>query len=144
MLTQRAKLLNLQLMGIDNKRMVINVKAGKGRKDRVTVLGQTVLDELRQYYKAYKPRKYLFEGANGEKYSTTSVVNIIKASTKRAGIQKKVTLHILRHSFATHLPENDVSLRYIQSLLDYNSSRTTEIYTRVAVDHYKKIKNLLD
>ena len=99
---------------------------------------------LRQYYKEYKPKKYLFEGQAGGKYSPTSVANILKKATLRAGIKKTVTPHMLRHSFATHLLEQGTDLRYIQELLGHNSSKTTEIYTHVSKRAIDKIKNPID
>lgn len=141
---RRAELLDLKVTDIDSERMLINVKNGKGGKDRVTLLGQKTLFDLRTYYKEYRPSHYLFEGAKGKKYSETSVAIIVKKAAYRAGIRKKVTPHTLRHSFATHLLEQGVDLRYIQTLLGHNCTRTTEIYTRVANDSFKNIKNLLD
>ena len=103
-----------------------------------------LLQLLRIYYKEYKPKKYLFEGQNGGKYSPTSVANILKKATLKAGIKKKVTPHMLRHSFATHLLEQGTDLRYIQELLGHNSSKTTEIYTHVSKRAIDKIKNPID
>jgi len=125
---RRSELLNLKLQDIDSKRMSILVKNSKGGKDRVTLLNENVLKDLRKYYKEWKPQKYLFEGKEGTQYSATSVVKIIKNSAKKAGINKSVSPHILRHSFATHLLENGTDLRYIQELLGHSSSKTTEIY----------------
>jgi site-specific recombinase XerD len=141
---RRSELLNLTLQDIDSKRMTILVKNSKGGKDRVTMLSESVLDDLRIYYKKWKPKKYLFEGESGNKYSTTSVAKIIKKAAKKAGIQKSVSPHILRHSFATHLLENGTDLRYIQSLLGHSSSKTTEIYTQVATNHLKNIKSPIE
>lgn len=100
---------------------------------------------------AYRPRRYklnikvsLIEGQNGGKYSATSVANILKRAAKKAGLQKTVTPHMLRHSFATHLLEQGTDLRYIQELLGHNSSRTTEIYTHVSKKAIDKIKNPID
>ncbi len=141
---RRGELLNLKVTDIDSKRMLIRVDGGKGRKDRFTLLGETMLQDLRSYFLKYRPNEYLFEGANGGKYSARSVAVIVKRAGKYAKIRKPVTPHILRHSFATHLLEQGTDLRYIQSLLGHNSSRTTEIYTHVAVNSFKNIKNLLD
>ena len=110
---------------------------------------------LREYYKKYKPHNYLFEGMNGGKYSTTSVANILKKAALKAGLQKNVTPHMLRHSFATHLLEQGTDLRYIQKLLGHNSSKTpirffkitgqaNEIYTHVSTKAIVKIKNPVD
>lgn len=141
---RRGELINLKITDIDSDRMLIRVEEGKGKKDRYTLLSQTLLVELRMYYKIYKPKKYLIEGANGEKYSATSIGKIVQRAAKREKILMKVTPHMLRHSFATHLLEAGVDLRYIQTLLGHNSSKTTEIYTHVATTQFKNIKNLLD
>jgi len=103
-----------------------------------------VLGLLRKYYKKYKPEEFLFDGLNGGKYSATSVANIIKKATQKAGLKKNITPHMLRHSFATHLLENGTSLRYIQELLGHKSSQTTEIYTHVSNKGITNIKNPLD
>ncbi len=141
---RRAELLDLRITDIDSKRMIINVKQGKGKKDRLTLLSVKMLDDLRTYFKEYRPKEYLFEGINGKRYGATSVLNIVKNAAKKAGIKKKVTPHMLRHSFATHLLEAGTDLRYIQELLGHNSTRTTEIYTKVALNNIKSIKSPLD
>jgi len=141
---RRGELLNLKVSDIDSNRMLIRVNGGKGRKDRFTILGETILRNLRKYYLKYKPKEYLFEGAKGGRYSPKSVAAIVKRASKYAKIRQNVTPHMLRHSFATHLLEQGTDLRYIQALLGHNSSRTTEIYTHVAVNSFKSIKNPLD
>ncbi len=103
-----------------------------------------MLKDLRVYFKEWKPQKYLFEGPEGALYSPTSIAKIISRAAKKAKIQKSVTPHMLRHSFATHLLENGTDLRSIQSLLGHNSLKTTEIYTHVALNSFNKIQNLLD
>jgi site-specific recombinase XerD len=102
------------------------------------------LNELRSYYKQYKPKNYLFEGLEGKPYSTSSVRAILKRACIKAGIKKPVRTHTLRHSFATHLLEQGTDLRSIQTLLGHNSLTTTEIYTHVANTNMKNIKNPLD
>ena len=124
--------------------MVILVKNAKGNKDRLTILSRSVLDDLRIYFKQWKPKEYLFEGENGGKYSSTSVMAIINKASKKANIKKKISPHILRHSFATHLLENGTDLRYIQRLLGHSSTKTTEIYTQVAINHVQKIVSPID
>lgn len=141
---RRGELIDLKLEDVISDRMLIRVNNGKGRKDRYTLLSESILADLRKYYKRYKPVKYLFEGVAGEKYSPSSVGKIVVRSARRAKIIQRVTPHMLRHSFATHLLENGIDLRQIQSLLGHNTLRTTEIYTHVAVRGMNKIKNPLD
>ena len=141
---RRGELLRLKLTDVDSKRMLIRVENGKGGKDRYTLLSKTLLQDLRKYYQVWKPTEYLFEGAGGGPYSGRSVGQLLTKAAKKAGINRKVTPHMLRHSFATHLLEQGTDLRYIQSLLGHSSSKTTEIYTHVAVNRFKSIKNLLD
>jgi site-specific recombinase XerD len=136
---RRGELLNLKINDIDSKSMVIKVNCAKGNKDRVTVLSSSILSDLRNYYKDYKPKEFLFEGQNGQKYSGTSILKIVSKSAKSAGINKKVTPHMLRHSFATHLLENGTDIRYIQLLLRHSSTKTKEIYTHVANKFFKDI-----
>jgi len=141
---RRSELLNLSLSDIDSKAMRVHVRQGKGRKDRYTMLSVRMLHDLRHYYKMYKPKKFLFEGAKGHQYTASSLVKVVKRAAMKAGIQKNITPHTLRHSFATHLLENGVDIRYIQMILGHNSVKTTEIYTFVAIKHLKTIKNPLD
>lgn len=141
---RRQELIDLKIECIDSDRMQILVRQGKGKKDRVTLLSKTLLSDLRKYYQIYKPKVYLFEGRGGGKYSATSIRQIIDKAAKRAKIGKKVTPHILRHSFATHILENGTDTRYIQKLMGHASSKTTEIYTHVANNSLKNIKNPLD
>lgn len=141
---RKSELLNLTISDIDSKRMCITVKCGKGGKDRQALLSEKVLADLRLYYKEYRPKNYLFEGAKGEQYSGESVGRIVKAAAKRAGIRMNVTPHMLRHSFATHLLEAGTDLRYIQILLGHSSTKTTEIYTHVATNTFMQVKNPLD
>ncbi len=141
---RRGELLNLKISDIDGKRMLILIREAKGNRDRVTLLSPVILEELRTYFKEYRPKEYLFEGPGRKKYSAESVGKIVGDSAKRANIQKRVTPHMLRHSFATHLLEDGADLRYIQGLLGHRSSKTTEIYTQVSLNHVKSIKSPLD
>jgi len=141
---RRSELLNLKLTDLDSQRMLIRVNQGKGRKDRLTLFSNTILKELRRYYKSYLPKTFLFEGFDGQQYTASSVAKIVRKAASRAGIRRKVTPHTLRHSFATHLLEEGTDIRYIQSLLGHSSSKTTEIYTHVAVNAFARIKNPLD
>ena len=141
---RRQELLNLKISDIDSKRMVIFISQGKGHKDRNTILSPSVLNDLRLYFKECKPKTYLFEGPNGSQYSATSVAKILDAARIRAGVREKVTPHMLRHSFATHLLENGTDLRYIQTLLGHSSTKTTEIYTKVSFSSIQNIKSPID
>ncbi len=141
---RRGELLNLKVSDIDSKRMTILISNAKGNKDRYTILSDKLLVLLRKYYKEYQPQEYLFEGIYGGKYSERSVGIIVNRAGRLAGITKKVTPHMLRHSFATHLLENGTDLRYIQMLLGHSSSKTTEIYTHVATNVFRKIKSPMD
>ncbi len=141
---RRSELLNLKLVDVDSKRMLVRVKGSKGNKDRHSLLSMTALEDLRNYFKEWKPKIYLFEGQKGGKYSAESVLKIVKSAALKANISQPVTPHVLRHSFATHLLESGVDLRQIQVLLGHGSSKTTEIYTHVAINTFKNIKNPLD
>lgn len=136
--------INLKIKDIDSQRMQIRVDQGKGKKDRYTLLGKKTLEVLRKYFQLYKPRVYIFEGMDGQQYSKSSITQILKASVLKAGIKKRVSVHTLRHSFATHLLEGGVNLRYIQSLLGHGSSKTTEIYTHITTKGFDQIVNPLD
>lgn len=141
---RRSELINLKIQDIDSKRMVIKINDAKGNKDRYTLLAQSFLVDLRKYYQQYKPQEYLFEGISGGKYNGASIANILKYASNNARINKHITPHTLRHSFATHLLENGTDLRHIQLLLGHSSTKTTEIYTHVATHSFKNIKNPLD
>ena len=139
-----SELLALQPKDIDSHRMMIRVEDSKGGKDRYTLLSQSVLTDLRHYFKAYKPVKFLFEGQVGHRYSSSSVLKILKRSCSYAGIKRNVKTHTLRHSFATHLLEQGTDLRTIQTLLGHQSITTTETYTHVANNIMINIVNPLD
>ncbi|WP_373523836.1 site-specific tyrosine recombinase/integron integrase [Aquiflexum sp.] len=143
------ELVNLKIKDIDSNRMQIRVEQAKGKKDRYTVLSQKTLEILRRYIKQDRPFEYLFEGQGSRKelpvrYSTTSISSILNKAVKNAGIAKKVTVHTLRHSFATHLLERGTDLRYIQSLLGHESPKTTQIYTHITTKGFDQIKSPLD
>jgi site-specific recombinase XerD len=139
-----SELLSLRVKDVDSKRMQLFIRAGKGKKDRYTLLSEKLLPLLRAYYKEYNPKDFLIEGSDGGPYSERSVQSIIKVAVRKVKIAKRVTVHTLRHSFATHLLENGTDLRYIQSLLGHGSSKTTEVYTHVTSKAFKGIKSPLD
>lgn len=139
------ELLALKPVNIDSKRKIILLQNSKGKKDRIAPLSPIILEMLRDYYKLYKPLTYLFEGQNkGEPYSDKSLQSVLKQALQKTGITKPVTLHWLRHSYATHLLESGTDLRYIQELLGHNSSKTTEIYTHVSTKSIQQIKSPFD
>lgn len=138
------ELLNVKIKDIDSKRMQVRIEQGKGKKDRYVPLSTVLLNVLRHYFKEYKPKEWLLEGMTGSKYSSRSIQQIMKMAIKKAGIRKKASIHTLRHSYATHLLENGVDIRYIQVLLGHASSKTTEIYTHVTTKGFDQIKNPLD
>ena len=129
---------------IDSDRMTIHIRHAKGKKDRISLLSEKTLILLREYYKEYRPKIWLFEGQYDNQYSKRSVQNILKAALRTTTIRKRVTVHTLRHSFATHLLEGGVDLRYIQNFLGHESTRTTQIYTHVTKKGIEKIKSPLD
>ena len=141
---RRSELINLKITDIDSKRMLIRITQSKGNKDRHTLLSEKLLKLLRDYYKFYKPAFWLFEGQSGGQYSATSIANIFRKALRKAKIRKHATPHTLRHSFATHLLEQGINLRYIQEILGHSSISTTEIYTHVSSKHLAKIQNPLD
>jgi integrase/recombinase XerD len=142
---RRSELLNLKPTDVDSKRGLLIIRNAKGKKDRVVPLSEKIVDLLRQYYLAYRPKQWLFEGySGGRQYSGKSLQSVLKQAVFKAGINKPVTLHWLRHSFATHLLESGTDLRYIQEILGHKSSRTTEIYTHVSTQNLRMIKSPYD
>jgi len=139
-----SELLHLKVSDIDSKSMIIHIRKSKGNKDRVVMLSNSLLQELRIYFKKHKPNDFLFEGQTGGIYSAKSVQMVVKKAASKAGIKKQVTPHTLRHSFATHLLESGTDVRFIQELLGHNSIKTTEIYTHITNISKSKIKSPLD
>jgi integrase/recombinase XerD len=138
------ELINLKICDIDSSRAQIRINQAKGKKDRVTLLSSNILKLLREYFKEYRPKEWLFEGQDSGQYSAGSIQAVFRKAKKAAGIQKKATVHTLRHSFATHLLERGTDLRYIQELLGHQSSHTTEIYTHVTEKGFKNIISPFD
>jgi site-specific recombinase XerD len=139
-----SEVVNLKLSDVQSQRNLLFIRGGKGHKDRTTLLSGKLLAELRQYYRKYNPKLWLFEGQDGGPYSVESIRNVFRAALKKAGINREATPHTLRHSFATHLLEQGTDLRYIQELLGHSSSKTTEIYTHVTQHGLEKIISPLD
>ncbi len=124
--------------------MTIKIVNAKGKSDRIVMLSEKLLELLREYVKQYKPKVYLFEGQNGGKYSVRSIQQIFNNAVKKVKIRKKVSVHTLRHSFASHLLDNGTDIRLIQELLGHKHLSTTQIYTHINPVSVKKIKSPFD
>jgi integrase/recombinase XerD len=139
------ELLALKPMHIDSHRKLLIIKQAKGKKDRIAPLSIKSIQMLREYYAAYKPKEYLFEGQHaGQPYDNRSLQKVLKQSLLKAQITKPVTLHWLRHSYATHLLEAGTNLRYIQEILGHSSPKTTQIYTHVSSEGLQHIISPFD
>lgn len=141
---RRSELLNLRLKDINFDRQQIWVRGGKGMKDRTTLLSENLIPVFKRYLDDYKPNYWFVEGPNRKPYSTASVAAVVKNAAQNADLQKVVTPHMLRHSFATHLMDNGVDTRIIQKLLGHNSIKTTSIYTHVSQKDLQKIVSPFD
>ena len=142
---RRSEICSLQLTDIDSKNMQMRIRQGKGKKDRYVPLSQHVLMEAREYVSQEKPEHYLFNGrTKAAPISTESTSWIMEKAVKRAGITKKVSLHNLRHSYASHLLSMGVNLLVIQRLLGHEDIRTTMIYLHIGSLYQSSFKNPLD
>jgi site-specific recombinase XerD len=138
------EIVNLKVTNIDSKRMLVHIEAAKGKRDRYVTLPESVLDDLRNYYKLYRPKDYLFEGQFGGQYAIRSVQAVFKNAMQKAKINKSVGIHGLRHSYATHLMECGTDMVFIQKLLGHKDIKTTEIYAKVSNRHLQNVKSPLD
>ncbi|NUM32629.1 MAG: tyrosine-type recombinase/integrase [Bacteroidetes bacterium] len=141
---RRGEVLNLKLKNLDSQRKLIHITQAKGKKDRYVTFSLKLRNLLVEYYKLYKPKVYLFEGQYGQQYGARSFELVLMHCLEKTGIKKKVTLHTLRHSFATHLLESGTDIRYIQELLGHNSPKTTMIYTHVSSKKISEINSPFD
>lgn len=140
-----SEVISLQITDINSDRMQISVNHAKGKKDRVVSLSQTILPLLREYFKQYEPKFWLFEGQDSkEHYSSRSAQQIFKSAYKKLGLPPQCSFHSLRHSFATHLLESGTDISYIQKLLGHNDIKTTLRYARVSNKDIGKIESPLD
>lgn len=138
------ELIQLRLPDLQPEQQRLFVYGGKGKKDRCTLLSPKVWQQLQQYIEIYAPVEWVFEGQDGGQYSARSVQAIFTKAKARSGINAYATVHTLRHSFATHLLEKGVDLRYIQELLGHESSKTTEIYTHITHTGWARVKSPID
>lgn len=135
----------LKFDDIDGDRMQLRVRCGKGNKDRYTLLPKGLLEKLREYYRYYRPKAYLFEGQTaGSAYGNSSAQHVLKKALRECGIKKQASFHTLRHSFATHLLEQGTNLRVIQELMGHRSLKTTSVYLHVSNFEPSQIKSPLD
>ena len=139
-----SEIINIKVEDVDSKSMQVFIRRAKGKKDRYANLPESILDQLRLYYKEYGPQEYLFEGQFGGQYSTRSVQQVFKDSMRRAGVNKNVGVHSLRHSFATHLLEKGTDVRLIQDLLGHKDIKTTLLYTHVSDWSLQNVRSPLD
>ncbi len=136
--------INLKITDIDTSRKLIKIAQSNGKKDRYVQLSPKLLELLRIYYKAYKPKKHLFQGQFKDEYSARSIQNILKHALQKCKIKKRITVRSLRHSFATHLIEQGTDIRIVQEILGHKDIRTTQIYTHISSANISKVKNPFD
>ena len=139
-----SEIVKLKITDIDSKRMQVLIENSKGKSDRYVNLPESVLTQLRSYYKDYKPKHFLFEGQYGGEYSIRSVQAVFKNGMRLAKINKTVGIHSLRHSYATHLLEYGTDMAFIQKLLGHSDMKTTMIYAKVGKKEIQKVKSPLD
>jgi site-specific recombinase XerD len=139
-----SELLNLKIKDIDSNSMLIRIEQSKGKRDRYVVLSEKLLLLLRDYFKHYHPKIFLFEGQSGGQYSARSIQVVFKNCVLAAKIDLPVSVHTLRHCFATHLIESGTDVRFVQELLGHASIRTTMIYTHLTDLKKRKIKSPFD
>lgn len=138
-----SEVLNLKIIDIDSQNMIIRIRQAKGNKDRQVMLDEKLLILLRQYVREQRPQEYLFNGQLGLQYTDRSINTFLKYYAKRAGINRRVYAHLLRHCFATHLLEQGTDMALIQRLLGHNSPKTTQIYARISTGLISQIKSPL-
>jgi integrase/recombinase XerD len=140
-----SEVVHLELGDIDSDRMMIHLRGAKGKKDRYSILSPAVWEVLQEYYRRFVPRRFVFEGQErGSQYGIRSAQKVFEIAAEAAGIRKLVSIHSLRHAFATHLLEQGTDLRFIQELLGHASSKTTEIYTHVSKRNLEQIRSPVD
>jgi site-specific recombinase XerD len=136
--------INMKLNDIDSSRMIIKIVQKKEKKDRFVSLSQKLLDLLQIYYIEYKPIEYLFKGKFKAEYSARSIQQVLKKALDKCTITKRITVHSLRHSYATHLVEQGTDIRIIQEILGHKDIRSTQIYSHISSPKISKINNPYD
>ncbi len=139
-----SELVGLKVADIDSKRMMLHIRCGKGKKDRMVPLSRVLLGTLREYFQSFRPKEYLFEGEKRGAYCTRSAQKVLHEAKRKAGIHKVGSIHSLRHSYATHLLEGGTDIRYIQVFLGHSNLKTTMRYTQVSRVKVESIGSPLD
>lgn len=139
-----SEIVNLKVKDVDAANKTLMIRVGKGRKDRITILPESLIPQLKTIIDGSGQNDYLFLSNRGSRLTTRSIQKIFSKALKKSGVKKSATCHSLRHSFATHLLENGINIRYIQELLGHSNLKTTQIYTKVATHNLAKIKSPLD
>lgn len=139
-----SELINLKWEYIDRSRMIINVIAGKGKKDRQVMLAKPLIELLERYWYVYKTKEYILSGQFSNQYSAKSVGEVIKQLADKAGINKRVYTHLMRHNCFTHMVENGVDINLIQKLAGHSNVKTTMIYTHISHNVVSKINSPLN
>lgn len=138
-----SELINLQWVHIDRSRMIINILEAKGKKDRQVMLDNTLIPLLEKYWFAYKPKQYVLNGQFSLKYSSRSVLQVVKQLAQKAGVNKRVYTHLMRHNCFTHMVENGTDINLIQKLAGHSNVKTTAIYTHISHNIISKINSPL-
>lgn len=135
--------INLKIKDVDLQELTLHIKGAKGNKDRISMISEKIRSDLKELIVLKNANDYVFESNRGGKLDERSAQKVFEHALKKAGIKKEATFHSLRHSFATHLLENGVDVRYVQELLGHANIRTTQIYTKVTNPMLKNIKSPL-
>lgn len=139
-----SEIINLKIKDVDLNELTVHLKGAKGNKDRITIFPEKMKNDIMNMSAGKAGNEYLFASQLGGKLTERTAQKIFENALKKAGIKKDATFHSLRHSFATHLLENGVDVRYVQELLGHANIRTTQLYTRVTNPNLKKIKSPLE
>jgi len=138
-----SELINLKWSNVDRSRMIINIIAGKGKKDRQVMLSESLIPLLEKYYNQYKTKNYILAGQFSNQYSERSVGQVMKQLASKAGINKRVYTHLMRHNCFTHMVEQGIDINLIQKLAGHSNVKTTLLYTHISHNFISKIKSPL-